>query len=85
MFGGVLSVRIKLNYTISEALSTTVPIIKIQKYLTTADMERFAGLNIHGFSLIKFFAVILSQCIGHQCSLLTAKIHAKSFTVSSKL
>ena len=50
----------------SEALSTTVPIIKIQRYFTTVDMERFTGLKIRSFSLIKFFAVVLSQCIGHQ-------------------
>ena len=35
--------------------------------VTTVDMERLAGLNIRGFSPIKFFAGILSQCIGHQC------------------
>ena len=34
----------------SEALSTTVPIIKIQRYFTTVDMERFARLNIFAVS-----------------------------------
>ena len=63
----------------SEALSTTVPIIKIQRYFTTIDMARFAGLNIRGFSLIKLFAEILLQCIGHQCSLLTAKTSHEKF------
>ena len=37
----------------------------------TANEERFAGLNICGFSPMNFFMEILSQCIGHQCSLLT--------------
>ena len=37
----------------------------------TVDVERFAGLNIRGFSSMKFFTEILSWCIGHQCSLLT--------------
>ena len=37
----------------------------------TVYVERVAGLNIHGFSPMKFFAEILLQCIGHQCSLLT--------------
>ena len=37
----------------------------------TTNRERFAGLNICGFSPMKFFAEILSWCIGHQCSLLT--------------
>ena len=32
-------------------------------------MERFAGLNIHGFSPIKVFAEILLCCLGHNCSL----------------
>ena len=49
-------------------------------------MERFAGLNIRGFSPMKFFAEILTRCIGHQCSLLylKLKIHRKTFAVSSK-
>ena len=37
----------------------------------TVNVERFAGLNICSFSPMKFFAEILSRCIGHQCSLLT--------------
>ena len=35
------------------------------------NVERFAGLNICGFSRIKFFVEILLQCIGHQCLLFT--------------
>ena len=38
---------------------------------TTINVERFAGVNIRGFSPMKFFAEILSRCIGHQCLLLT--------------
>ena len=34
----------------------------------TVDGERFAGLNIRGFSAIKF-TKILSRCLGHKCSL----------------
>ena len=33
----------------------------------TVDRERFAGLNIRGFSAIKF--TLLSRCLGHKCSL----------------
>ena len=39
--------------------------------ITTVDVESFAGLNIRGSSPMKFFAEILLQYIGHQCSLLT--------------
>ena len=34
----------------------------------TVDGERFAGLNIRGFSAIKVFMEILSRCLGHKCS-----------------
>ena len=37
-------------------------------YENTINMERFAGVNIRGFSPIKFFTGILSQCLDHQCS-----------------
>ena len=49
-------------------------------------MERFDGLNIRGFSPMKFFVEILLRYIGHQCSLLylKLKIHGKTFVVSSK-
>ena len=36
---------------------------------TIIDRERFAGLNIHGFSPIEVFMEILSHCLGHKCSL----------------
>ena len=45
----------------------------------TIDMERFAGLNIRDFSPMKFFADILSWCIGHQCLLLIAKNSQENF------
>ena len=38
----------------------------------TIDVERFAGLNIYGFSPIKVFAEILLCCLGHNCSLFSA-------------
>ena len=38
---------------------------------TTVNVEIFAGLNIHGFSPMKFFMEIISQCIGHHCLLFT--------------
>ena len=35
---------------------------------TSVDGERFAGLNIRGFSAIKVFAELFSYCLGHkQC------------------
>ena len=37
----------------------------------TANGKRFAGLNIRGFSPMKFFVEILLRCTVHQCSLLT--------------
>ena len=38
-------------------------------YVCTVDGERFAGLNIHGFSTIKVFMEIFSHCLGHKYSL----------------
>ena len=54
---------------------------------STIDLERFAELNIYGFSPTKFFVEIVSQCIGHQCSILylKLKIRGKTFAVSSKI
>ena len=68
----------------SEALSTTVPIIKIQRYFTTVDMERFTGLNIRSFSLIKFFAENFHSALATSVHYLQLKIHVKTFVVSSK-
>ena len=34
----------------------------------TIDMERFAGLNVHGFEV---FTEILSRCLGQMCLLLS--------------
>ena len=35
----------------------------------TIDGERFAGLNIHGFSTIEVFVEMFSHCLGHKYSL----------------
>ena len=35
----------------------------------TVGRERFAGLNIRGFSTFEVFTKILSRCPGHKCSL----------------
>ena len=35
----------------------------------TVDGERFAGLNIRGFSAIEVITEILSRCLGYKCSL----------------
>ena len=32
----------------------------------TVDMERFTGLNVRGFSLIKVLAEVLSRCLGQK-------------------
>ena len=37
--------------------------------LYTEDEERFAGLNIRGFSTIEIFVEIFSRCLGHKYSL----------------
>ena len=37
---------------------------------STVNMKRLSGLNIDSFSLIKFFAEVLSQCLDYQCLLL---------------
>ena len=39
-------------------------------FIFTTNVERFAGLNIHGFHPMKFFTEILLQCLGQQCLLL---------------
>ena len=39
--------------------------------LITIDEERFAGLNIRGFSTIKVFSEIFSHCLGHKYSLIS--------------
>jgi len=36
--------------------------------LITINGESFAGLNFHGFDPMKYFAEILSQFIGQECS-----------------
>ena len=41
----------------------------IQLYIV--DRERFAGLNIHGFSTIEVFTKIFLHYLGHKCSLLS--------------
>ena len=37
--------------------------------LYTVDVERFAGLNVHGFSYIKIFMEILLRCLSQKYSL----------------
>ena len=39
----------------------------------TVNVETFAGLNICGFSPVKFFTGILSQCLSQQCLLFNYK------------
>ena len=52
-------------------VESTAKMDQLKVMNNTVDMERFAGLNIHSVSPMKFFAEILSQCIGHQRLLLT--------------
>ena len=52
--------------------------------INTINRERFAGLNIHSFSLMKFFTEILSQYLDQQCLLFILSIHAETFVVLSK-
>ena len=49
----------------------------------TVDVERFAGLNVHGFNPTEVFTEILSYCLGQKCLLLKrgAYIHRKTFAV----
>ena len=47
--------------------SFTVTTKATRKLQYTVKVEKFAGLNIRGFSAIKFFTEIISRCIGHQC------------------
>ena len=44
--------------------------LDIRSYIYTVDVEKLAGLNIHGFSPMKFFTETLSWYIGLQCLLL---------------
>ena len=45
----------------------------------TVNGERFAGVNICGFSLMKFFMRIFSWCLGQQCFLTIAKYSQENF------
>ena len=47
----------------------TLCIQQVDTLLTTVDGKRFAGLNTHGFSIIKVFAKIFSCCLDHKYSL----------------
>ena len=42
-------------------------------YCNTVDGERFARLNIRGFSIIKVFTEILLRCLGHEKCLYSQK------------
>ena len=46
--------------------------MNIDYQLNTVDRERFAGLNIHSFSVIKVFTEIFLHCLGYKCSLFSA-------------
>ena len=65
----------RINFQIHNYMFFIVLYLKIitesTMLIATIDMERFAGLNIHDFSPMKFFAEVFSQCIGLQCLLLT--------------
>ena len=41
----------------------------VMSRVETVNEARFAGLNICGFSTMKFFMGILSRCLGQQCLL----------------
>ena len=65
-------------------------VLVIIPFSTIVDtVERFAGLNICGFSAIEVFMEIFFRCLGHKCSLLVqlkrgAYIHRKTFAVLLK-
>ena len=47
--------------------------------MNTVDRERFAGLNICGFSTIEVFAEIFLHCLGHKYSLFSINKEALIF------
>ena len=49
----------------------------------TVDVEKFTGLNFHGFNPSKVFAEIPSRFLSQKCLLLKrgAYIHGKTFTM----
>ena len=56
------------TYTYIHTYQCTYARTYICTYIHTVDGERFAGLNIHGFSAIKVFVEIFSCYLGHkQC------------------
>ena len=44
----------------------SIIIYGINTWGSTVDGERFAGLNIHGFSAIEVFTEIFLRCLGHK-------------------
>ena len=54
--------------------------------MVTVDVEKFAGLNFHGFNPTKVFTEILPRFLSQKCLLLKrdAYIHGKTFTVLLK-
>ena len=60
--------------------------VYIRTYIHTVDVERFAGLNVHGFNPTEIITEVLSRCLGQKCLLLkrVAYIHRKTFMVLLK-
>ena len=54
--------------------------------MATVDVEKFTGLNFHGFNPTKVFTEILPRFLSQKCLLLKrdAYIHGKTFTVVLK-
>ena len=52
----------------------------------TVDVEKFAGLNVHGFNPTEVFTEILLDCLGQKCLLVKrgAYIRRKKFAVLLK-
>ena len=64
-----LNARINLFSHIFKSIHEVFWIPQGCKESVTVDGERFTGLNIHGFSIIKVFVEIFSHCLGHKYSL----------------
>ena len=67
----------------------TLSVVFYITFIHTVGRERFAGLNVRGFSHIEVFVEILSRCLGQKCFLFSiikrgVYIHGKTFVVLLK-
>ena len=74
-----------VTYT-TKRRNNTKTIHNVMICLYTVEVEKFAGLNFHGFHPTKVFTEILSRFLSQKCLLLTrgTYVHRKTFGVLLK-